>query len=178
MKALRDIFHKCQCTGQQFTLNEWCEYCSSHPSSEVVFTFKEYGFNINDCCVSDRNVVDWKNKYCHINISVAQSPCGRWSFGHRFEAYTAGSTSSAKFVSDGEGYSRENQAICAALDSAEKFIKSEIEYHSLCLNKVYDDENGTQKAFSALPYLMAGLEEIAKLKSRHVPRQLSLFDFL
>lgn len=174
----KEIFHTCRCTGQQFTSDEWCDYCHGHSSSEIVFTFKEYGFNINDCCMNARNVVDWKNKFCRINITVAQSPCGRWSYGHDFMAYTGGSSALARFVREDEGYEIENQAICAALDSAEKFINSEIKYHSYCPTEEDDEENDAKKAFSALPYLKAGLEEIAKLRKLHDTRQLSLFDFL
>ena len=175
----KDIFHICSCNGQKFTSDEWCDYCHHHSSSEIVFTFKEYGFNMNDCCMNARNVVDWKNKFCRINITVAQSPCGRWSYGHNFVACTSGSSARARFVRENEGFEIENQAICAALDSAEKFINSEIKYNSYSMNGKDDDgESDAQKAFSALPYLKAGLEEIAKLKKIHDVRQLSLFDFL
>lgn len=55
MLSIREgVFHRCRCTGQEFTFVEWQEYLRLHPNSgrEAVYSYNGYDFNINDVCIN------------------------------------------------------------------------------------------------------------------------------
>lgn len=179
---MKEVHHECLCTGQKFTSDEWSDWCHSHSSSEIVHTFKEYGFNINDCCMNGRCVVNWKNKQVSIKIFIAQSDCGLFSFGFEIQTLTEGSSCLPSFViaeNDDRnrilrGYRIENAAINAGLCIAEKQILRNLKERQQ--SRGYDDEEVDRSA--VLSGLKTALDKVREFKQQYDKRQMSLFDFI
>lgn len=152
--------------GLTYTPEEWSRLCQEHSPSDVVFAYKSFGFNRCEVCLTP-TVEVLISKPFRIKITAAESPNGRWDYGHDFELSTSSFSGPAIFCSNPEhGFASEREAVYHALCSAEKFILQEI-------GNVAGSENGK----SDTPKLNATLREIRKYKDSYDITQLTLFDF-
>lgn len=172
------IFHTCHCLNRSFSFKEWGEYCKGHHSSEIVFQFRDFGFNICDVCLTPHEKVKWQGaNYNHFEIRTCQSPCGLWDYGLSYTFATNGHTHAAGFIAENskrKGYATEKEAIYTALFELEKAIVIEI---SQMPDSEYDEE--VDKIIDFAPRaanLRTALNQIAKFKDIYDPRQLNLFD--
>lgn len=164
------IFHTCICTGRKFTHKQWCEYLEEHPDSgrEPVSTYKTFGFNINDICVSPKIPVTIKCNLCSLEIHTAESPNGRWSYGRTLHLCSSGYSRGAQFINDpAGGFPSEKDAIYDALSEAEQEAEKELK----AVKASGDPETATHPTA-----IRQFLSEVRRKKDIYDPAQLSLFD--
>lgn len=172
------IHHYCKCTGQQFSLDEWCEYLHNKSNPEIVHQYKEFGFNINDVCLTPNVKLKWSNKTCTFEVTTAQSDNGRWSFGFHYNFWTQGGCRGASYVDTlKDGYNTEKEAINAALNSLEEKCQRVIDEIQFRGGDIDDDDSNDPKnnGTSVLPILKGAMLNIAHYKEIFNPRQLELF---
>lgn len=158
------------CTGQEFTERQWTEYIERHQlrGTTPVFTYKTFGYNIWDVCVSPNTPVHIKTKLCEFEIYTAESPCGRWEYGLTLDTCSRCCTHGALFVAGKDlGYPSEKDAIYEALVFAEERAENE-------LNDI--GESGCPGTETYPPALRQFLAEVRRYKDIYDPAQLSLFD--
>lgn len=172
---MKEIHHRCRCTRQAFTFDEWCAYCKAHSSGEIVYTFGTFGFNINDVCMTPNVPVKWDKGNYGFEIRTAQSPNGRWEHGYSYNTGISYSGHPVGFVSNsGEGFPSEKEAVYDALKYFESRCIREIDEYRDRIE--YDDDGNIVKNVSALPLLNQMLTQIRKYKEAYDPVQLTLFE--
>lgn len=152
-------------------MEENIKYYGQDPDteSEPVFTYKTFGYNIWDVCVSSNVPVNIKTQRCEFEIYTAESPNGRWDYG-RMLNLCGGYVSSrgALFIVDeNRGFPSEKDAIYDALVFAEERAEKELENIS---------KSGCPGAETYPSALKQFLAEVRRYKDIHDPAQLSLFD--
>lgn len=169
------VHHKCICTGQIFTFEEWCLWCKQHSSSEIVFEHNGFKFNIHDVCLTPNQPVNWKGKDCFFIISTAQSPNGKWEYGLDYNFHFSVGCHACGFVDDmNRGFQNERESIFEALKCLEEKCVMEITNNES--RQEYDDWGNVVKMSSAIPNLKTALKQILKLKDVFDPHQLTLFE--
>lgn len=150
--------------GLEYTPEEWSRLCQEHSPSDVVFTYKSFGFNRCEVCLTPTVEVLIRKPF-QIKITAAESPNGRWDYGHNFELSTSSFSGPAVFCSKPEyGFASEKEAVYHALCVAEKFIL-----------RAMENAEGSEAGKSDTPKLNMTLREIRKYKDMYDPSQLSLF---
>lgn len=179
----KEIHHRCNCIGRDFTFDQWGEYLREHPgcSGEPVFTHKTFGYNISDVCVTPNRPVRIEKKACRLKIRTAESPNGRWSYGCSIHLYMEGHSWPPIFISDPEkGFPSEREAVFAGLSDAEmKTVRKieAIERDGFTYCDPDDVDSVREPKSSAILSSFKGfLNEIRVLKDYYDPAQLSLFD--
>lgn len=159
----KKVFSRIACLGLELTAEEWGEWIKQHSSSEVVFHHGDFGFNSHDVCLTPHSVMVYDaGGYRRWTIKVAQSPNGRWTEG----STTGWGSSPCMFCSDPtKGYATEREAIYAGLMRMEESARRDLAW--------YDrrHETGDQRINESKKVLA----QIAVLKERYDPRQLTLF---
>ncbi len=165
------------CIDRSFTAAEWFDWIKIHSCSEIIFQYKDFGFNDLDVCLTPHITKIYEGKSgSSWAIRTAQSPNGRWTEGNT----TGLGSSPVMFCTDAaRGYDTEREAIYAGLLSVEAQVKSRIEWYEHAIKVSYDVdvlEGGSNAHYrSSLKECKAVLEAIAICKDRHDPRQLTLF---
>lgn len=132
----------------------------------MIFTHKSFGFNYCDVCLTPTVKVLIRKPF-RIKITTAESPNGRWDYGHDFELSTSGFSGPAIFCSSQEhGFASEKEAVYCALCAAERFIL-----------RAMENAEGSETSKPDIPKLNVTLREIRKYKNLYDPSQLSLFGF-
>ncbi len=71
-----------RCLHRKMDSEGWCAWLKEHSPSDVVFQYKEFGYNSHDVCLTPRKIMVLQcDHYREYSIRVAESPCGRWSLG-------------------------------------------------------------------------------------------------
>ena len=70
------VHHRCKSTGETFTEAGWKKWLKSHDPSKAVTEYKEFGYDINDVCLTPRKTVEWHNRYCAITITTSRKYYG------------------------------------------------------------------------------------------------------
>ncbi len=173
------VHHRCGCTGQTFSSEEWSDYCVKHMhdtrEQSIVFTYGTFGFNIHDVCITPNVPVKWVKGQYYFEIRTAQSPNGRWEHGYSYNSGISSCSHPVVFVSkSGEGFPSEKEAVYDALNFLEGRCVREIDESR---NRIeYDDDGNVVKNVSALPLFNQMLTQIRRYKEIFNPEQLSLFD--
>lgn len=175
----KDIHHSCKCTGQNFTFEEWGEYLHLEDRPEIVHQYKEFGFNINDVCLTPNVKIKWDNKTNYFEVITAQSDNGRWDYGLHYNFWTQGGCNGAAYVDTlKDGYNTEKEAINATLSSLEEKCQRVIDEIQFRGGDIDDNDSNESeiRGTSALPILKEAMRKIAYYKEIFNPRQLELFD--
>lgn len=175
---MEKIFHRCRCTKETFTEAGWMRWLKNNNQAKPVFTFGEFGYSINDICLTPRKPVEWHNRYCRITITTAQSPCGRWDYGYYWEVDGEGNFGSPLFIEDdslSSGYSSEKGAICGCLKYLRKRFDDEMKWRE-GWGDDYDEFGQFIDNTEIIPYIEKALVQIDAMMERFDPRQLDLFD--
>lgn len=174
----RDFHHRCRCTRQDFTFEEWCNYLEED-NPDIVYQYGTFCFNIFDICLTPNIKIDWSNKSCSFRVTTAQSDNGRWNFGVNYNFGTQGGCSGASYVNNfEEGYSTEKEAVLAALECIEWRCQQSIDELPLRRGVTEEEDFNTNgRNPSAFPRLKEALNRIKSYKETFNPRQLDLFDF-
>lgn len=169
------VHHRCRCTGETFSVEEWGVYCKAHSSEEIVYTFGTFGFNIHDVCMTPNVPVKWVKGQYYFEIRTAQSPNGRWEHGYSYNSGISSCSHPVVFVSkSGEGFPSEKEAVYDALNYLESRCIREIDE---CRDRVeYDDDGELINNSSVVLRLNKALFQIGKYKDIFDPNQMSLFD--
>lgn len=153
--------------GLEYTPEEWARLYSEHTPSDVIFTYKSFGFNYCAVCLTPTVEVLIRKPF-RIEITAAESPNGRWDCGYSFDFSSSSSSGPAMFCAKPEyGFASEKEAVYHALRSAEKFVLRALE-----------NAEGSETGKSDTPKLNVTLREIRKYKDLYDPSQLSLFEWL
>jgi len=171
---MKRIHHRCRCTGQEFTFEEWCARCREHDSAEIVFEYGGFGWNINDVCMTPNRPITWERDRYMIEVTIAMSPNGRWDYGFDISCHDFGCSRGARFLKGREGYETEKEAICAALEEIERDLLAEAE--RIENQQEYDDDGNPVSNSLILPRNRRALEFVRKCKETYDPRQLTLFE--
>lgn len=175
------IHHRCRCLDRNFTFEEWCAYLRENPSGGVVLTVGNFGFNINDVCLTPNIPVKLDKRICALEIRTAQSLNGRWSYGIDLSLHSESSSHGAWYIDDtSEGFPTEKEAIYdALLYSERKTLRKikETEERSDRASDDFDEDSPREPKVSAvLSTMRVFLNEIQRYKQYYDPKQLSLFD--
>lgn len=150
--------------GLEYTPEEWSRLYSEHTPSDVIFTYKSYGVNCCEVCLTPTVEVLIRKPF-RIEITAAERPNGRWDCGYSFNLSNSSSSGPAMFCYKPEcGFASEKEAVYHALCSAEKFVLRALE-----------SAEGSETGKSDTPKLNVTLREIRKYKDLYDPSQLSLF---
>lgn len=168
------IHHRCECTGQEFTFDEWCARCREHDSAEIVFEYGGFGWNINDICMTPNKPIRWERGRYMIEVRTAMSPNGRWDYGITIDFHHFGRMRGARYLKGREGYETEKEAIYAALEAIEQDLLEDAE--RIENQQEYDDDGNPVSNSSILPRNRRALEFVRECKESYDPRQLTLFE--
>lgn len=168
------IHHRCRCTGQEFTFDEWCARCREHDSAEIVFEYGGFGWNINDVCMTPNVPITWEQDMYMIEVRTAMSPNGRWDYGMDINFHSFGHMRGVRFLEGEDGYETEKEAIYAALEEIERDLMADVE--RIENQQEYDDYGNPVSNSSILPRYRRALEFVRKCKETYDPRQLTLFE--
>lgn len=164
------------CLDRWFSAEEWAEWIKIHPTDEVVFQYKEFGFNTHDVCLTPHITPIYEGTgRRRWEIRTAQSPNGRWTEGN----YTGYGSSPVMFCYHAaNGYATEREAIYAGLLYIERGVKSKIKRLEAAIGSeaCRGDHNQAASYKSDLKEQKKVLAAIAVCKDRHDPKQLTLFD--
>lgn len=169
------VIHTCNCLSRSFTSSQWGDFRKEEPKDGIVFRYGEFGFNVNDICLTPHKAIDWQNKVCRYLITTAQSPCGFWEFGLSCSVHNSGYGHGARFCKDEtHGYPTEREAIHAALLECKRRTERELESSQA---PDWDDDEcpGIMKNSSAAPYIKDGLKQLELYLELFDPAQLTLF---
>lgn len=168
------IHHRCRCTGQEFTFDEWCARCREHDSAEIVFEYGGFGWNINDVCMTPNVPITWEQDRYMIEVRTAMSPNGRWDYGMDINFHSFGRMRGVRFLEGEDGYETEKEAIYAALEEIERDLTADAE--RIENQQEYDDYGNQVSNSSILPRYRRALEFVRKCKETYDLRQLTLFE--
>lgn len=155
------------------------EYLHLEDRPEIVHQYKEFGFNINDVCLTPNVKIKWDNKTNYFEVITAQSDNGRWDYGLHYNFWTQGGCNGAAYVDTlKDGYNTEKEAINAALSSLEEKCQRVIDEIRFRGGDIDDNDSNESeiRGTSALPILKEAMRKIAYYKELFNPRQLELFD--
>lgn len=162
---------KIACLGLELSQQEWWKWCKEHEVWDIVFRYKEFGFNSHDVCLTPHILTVYDAGHFMVwSVKTAQSPNGRWMNGG-----TSGwGTSPVMFCSDlSKGYATEREAIYEALRSMEIAARREVEYYSG--DNARDSDGHGAYANTRVTLNRKVLKAVEVLKDRYDPRQLTLF---
>lgn len=160
------IHHRCRCLGKDFTFQEWVDYCKdpAHDSAQIVMTYEEFGFNVNDVCMTPRVPVKLiVAPHYYLAVKTAQSPCGKWDAGFDYGLGTGGGSSPCAFTDGKTGYDNERIAVFSVLARCRESFAKRLDERS-----VEDDDSRKANTRKLLALIDDALE-------RWDPRQLTLF---
>lgn len=134
-------------TGQEYTSQEWWDYCRTHDTyTEVVHTDGKFGFNIHGVCVNTEEAIKIADASSYVIVKVAQSN-GRWDYGLRYNLPPCyNGTSPVMYVWHKEnGFAERDAAVIAGLDEMEKMIISWLKDRSL--RREDDEETALSRGY-------------------------------
>ena len=170
------VFHCSKALGRSFQSIEWSEYCQEHPfaASEAVATSHGFSWNVFDVCLDPKQVIDWKNKFCSMRVAIAQSPNTRYSYEFNIAIHVSYYSHGAFYCDKPkEGFDTEKAAVFDALSVAERYANQTLKE---CYGREdVEDENGSIRYKSAIPYIKDCLKVVANFKDQYDVRQLELF---
>ena len=167
----KKIWHRCKCTGQEFTQEEWCKYCQEHAlGREEVLNYEGYIWNIHDMCLNPHIPVRVDlDGYYKFEVRIAKSRNG-WSYGLDINCGTSGYGSGCAWDIDCK--QSEKEAIHASLSKAREFaIRS---YEAYKKRKQTNEDGGLKSAY-AVPKYEKLIAEIDRYLEYYDMRQLELF---
>lgn len=172
------VHHRCKSTGETFTEAGWRKWLKSHDPSNAVTEYKEFGYDINDVCLTPRKPVEWHNRYCAITITTSQSPCGAWDYGFFWKIVENSSFGAPLFIPEDEianGYRSEKFAISGCLKKIRKIFSDDLRWRKE-IGDDYDEFGNWEENTAIIPYIEKAMAQIDALIDRFDPRQLDLFD--
>lgn len=165
------IIHYCRCLNRGFTAKEYDEWRSKHSSSDIIFSYKGFGFNMFDVCLTPNVPVLLECPHFCMKVLTAQPAKGMWIYGLNISVYTSGHGIPVSYNGIHDCYNNENKAILEALKKAEFYTKTSIkEVQNICKIEGYSEFGQRIKSIRAM------LNQILKLKFQYTAEQLTLFN--
>lgn len=141
------------------TPNDWYDFIRNKSPTEAVCSSNGFDFNAFNICMNPDIPVSIELDTNHnVEISTAQSPNGRWSYGMSCHTGASGYGHGASYIADPEqGFASERAAIIAAIDASRKRVEC---------------SNDTSSKARLL------LKALAEEREKYSLVQMSLFDFM
>lgn len=166
----KKIWHRCQCSGQEFTQDEWFAYCQEHAlGNEVACEYEGFIWNIHDVCLNPQTPVKVVfDGYFRFEVRIAKSKNG-WAYGLDISCGTSGYGSGCHWALDNKP--TEKEAIHQSLLQAKEFAQRSFEAYKKRKIRAGDDEaiKGLSPRYEKL------LGEVERYLDYYDVRQLELF---
>lgn len=146
------------------------------PLDKIVFSYKEFGYNRCDVCITPHTLVNWSNGNMFFKIETAQSPNEKWDsalycqIGER-----GGGRKCFLLTKPDEGYTSEKEAIYDELIYLEELINKELK-GSVIAQQFQNKEDEYPLSKNMNRNLRLALKQTAFFKAQFNPRELNLFD--
>ena len=170
------IHHRCHCTGQEFTFDEWIDYLKINSSDKTEHTAGKYKFNIHDACMNPDVELKYNDKYniCSYRITVCQSDNLNWTYGYYYHFHNIYGCGGAKYAIDdkyNKSYKSKREAVLACLDFLLKKAARELKDEE----RGFMDNNGKIRKSTYCPHIKLAIKHIKTQIAMQQYIQLSLF---
>lgn len=153
------------------------ENMNSTPLNEIVFRYKEFGYNRCNVCMSPHTLVKWNNNYISFRIETAKSPDEKWDSALNYQIGDSGGGRGCFLLTgNNNGYRSEKEAIYSELIMFEERINSELREYAVTPQSNSDIDDDYTHSENKLNNLRMALKHIAIFKDRFNPRELDLFE--
>lgn len=142
---------------------------------KIVFSYKEFGYNRCNVCVTPRTPVNWSSHYVSFKIETAESSNDRWDSALIYQiASSGGGRRCFLLAKNDRGYLSEKEAIYQKLIRMEELIKSELK-DSIITRISHNVEEGYEHSKAMVNNLHLALKQIAIFKRKFNSVELDLF---
>lgn len=144
---------------------------------KIVFSYKEFGYNRCDVCVTPHTLVNWSSSYISFKIETAESPNEKWDSALNYRiADSGGGRKCFLLVKNDRGYLSEKEAIYQKLIRMEELVKSELN-GGIITQQSHNVEEGNTPSRAMVIDLHLALKQISVFKNKFNPIELDLFGY-
>ena len=143
---------------------------------EIVFRYKEFGYNSSNVCVTPHTLVNWCHGDIFFKIETALSPNEKWDSALQYSIGGSGCGRMCSLLTKNDpGYKTEKEGIYHELIWLEQKINSELEKSAIAMQH-QDTEDEYPISKNMIPNLRLALKQVAVFKEQFNPSELNLFD--
>lgn len=143
---------------------------------EIVFRYKEFGYNSSNVCVTPHTLVNWCHGDIFFKIETALSPNEKWDSALQYSIGGSGCSRMCSLLTENDpGYKTEKEGIYHELIWIEQKINSELEKSAIAMQH-QDTEDEYPISKNMIRNLRLALKQVAVFKEQFNPSELNLFD--